>query len=282
MASGIAKTAIREAAEESAKRSIRELAPELSEAAARQAIEAAVKASAEATTKEAAERLAREAAEASIKKSVRENIDVAAKASIREAGQQTAESAAKKNASWVAQHPKLVLGGVAAATIGGIALNNFIERDGKVLQITSIKNDDKGVRIQYTPMVKITTNDIVTVKDTNTVPVLNDEFEVVKRISDSEIIINRLPLNTEGDDGEMVLHTSYESQLAGVVTDIGETAGEAAGGAVGAGVSAAAESSGLSDLLGFDASILLWIIVGIIGFVVLLYVIRMLMNNRRQ
>ncbi|KAG5182982.1 hypothetical protein JKP88DRAFT_272948 [Tribonema minus] len=147
---------------------------------------------------------------------------------------ETLQSATLKSAQWAATHPKTVVGGLTAAAAAATALKRFQDKDGSRFTIDSIKAGGKGVTISFTPSAEIT------------------KFDTVDA----------------GTKGIMVLHTSFEAQMAGV---IGDAAGDAASIAAGA-TSSVADALGVPDVA--DYAIYIEIAAAIIALVAVAYVVR--------
>ena len=217
----VAQQAAKEAAQQAAKEAAQQGAKEAAQQAAKEAAQQAAKEAAQQGAKEAAQQAAKEAAQQAAK----EAAEVAARDAAKAAGTETAQTASQKAARWASEHPGLVVGGLAATGITAYTVSNFAKRNNKQFRITSITSaGNDAVLIKVDPADKITPNDRVTLTDTNCIPSLDGGYDVASRESSNTFIIKTgTRLAKDGTQGNLVLHTTFESQLASTMSDAAET-----------------------------------------------------------
>lgn len=241
-----ADAATKAAAEAAAKSAADAAATSAAEAAARSAASDA----ATAASKNAAEDAAKAAAERAAK-------DAAAEAA-QQAGKETADSAATRAAKFVAENPGLVIGGLTALAMSGMAMQNYNARQGQKRGITLVEysgSDKKGMRITYAPSVKFLAVDKVKITGSKTTPNIDGEYAISKVKSDTQLeIIATADVTALAPGGEVEVQTTFIGQAGDTV---GTAAASAAGGVVGAGLPLATGFLGsLASALGIDPEML--------------------------
>lgn len=178
---------------------------------------------------------------------VRELAEAAARSTAK-AGTETTQSAFQKSLKWAADHPTLVAGAAGAGGIMAVTLKRFAQRNNKALAIKSIARyaQGEGVVIRFEPAEVITSNDAVDIQGTDCLPSLDGRWEVKKQLAPDSVLIDVEPLRgtltRNGTKGTLVLHTTFESQLANTLKDTTSIAGGAVAGSLG----------GLFEGLGID------------------------------
>jgi hypothetical protein len=262
-----------------------QMAREAGDKSFRETYQKTLKEGTEQSTQEFTERAAREGAEETTEKTIKET----AEKTVKEAGQKT-----------LSKSKKLLLAGVVAA--GGALAYASIQsasNNGEIVNIKSIKkvsDEPMGgllswvteavsgppakkttVNITYSPKLKICSQDIITLSETNCEPKIEGNFKISKIISDTELEIEvDLVLTKNGDSGLLVLNTDVGKQLQCLTEDLGDAVGGAAGGAAGAALSALFK--GIEKVFGdyiwlfwlFIAAIVLAVVGSILGPIITL------------
>lgn len=230
-----AQAAVKEAVESAAKQAAEKAAKEAAQAAAKEAIEAAAREAAQAATKEAAEAAAKKAGSTAAKEAAqaaaKDAGEMAAKESAGDVAKmgakEAAQSAGEKSLAWVRRNPKLILGGVAAATLAGLALDRFLKTNDQKRTITSITHSSKGLSVKYTPPLDISSGDSLTLSETNSVPAVDGRYDVIAVTSDSEVTVNNVvTLSVDGTSGTFTVHTTFGTQLLKTLGDAAEAVGD--------------------------------------------------------
>ena len=209
------------------------------EAAAKSAADAAAKSAADAAAKSAASDAAtaasKSAAEDAAKAAAERAAKDAAAEAAEQAGKETADSAATRAAKFVADNPGLVIGGLTALAMSGMAMQNYNARQGQKRGITLIEysgSNKKGLRITYAPSVKFLAVDHVKVTGSKTTPTIDGEYTISKVISDTQIeIAAAADVTALAPGGEVEVQTTFIGQAGDTV---GTAAANAAGGVGGA------------------------------------------------
>lgn len=266
-----------------------EMATEASEKTFKETYQKTLKEGTEQSTQEFTERAAREGAEETTEKTIKET----AEKTVKEAGQKT-----------LSKSKKILLAGVVAA--GGALAYASIQsasNNGEIVNIKSIKkvsDEPMGgalggllslvtdvvtgqatkkttVNIIYSPKLKICSQDIITLSETNCEPKIEGNFRISKIISDTELEIEvDLVITKNGDSGLLVLNTDVGKQLQCLTEDLGDAVGGVAGGAAGAALSAMFK--GIEKIFGdyiwvfwlFIAAIVLAVVGSILGPIITL------------
>lgn len=130
-----------------------------------------------------------------------------------------------------------------AATVGAAAIysaSQSLEKNGKTLNITSIKNSN-GIVVSFDPPESITPGDRIKLSETNTEPKMDSEFVVSDKISNSSVKIESdIKLTKEGTSGKLTLFTTFANQVKATTSStarattelVSSTVSEAAGGIV--------------------------------------------------
>lgn len=218
-----AKDAGVQAAEDAAKIAAKDAAAEAAEGAAKDAAKTAAKQAAENAAKTSAQAAARNA--------------------VSTAGKETASTLASKSAKYVAA-------GVVAAGAAAYIATQYNKKNGSKYDITAIKSTTGGVIITYSPGEKFNkAGDTLTISSTDCTPSLDGTVGIVSTPSLTTVVVNG-SITTEGTKGQLVLNTTFESQMDESLASAGSTVGGAAGAAAG-GV-AGGVGSGLASGLGLD------------------------------
>jgi hypothetical protein len=246
-AESAAKTAAKTAAENAAKTAAKTAAENAAKAAAKQAAETAAKKAAKDAAETAAKVAAKDAAEVAARKAAKDAAETAAKKAAKNVGKQNTEKALKAAGTFVKNNPKLVVGTLTAATMAGVALTRFNEKDGKVLKIVKTEPKDKMTLITYDPILKFVLSDEVDISGTKLIDGVS--IPVAKIVGNNQIIVDK---NSDKSifTGSMICRTSLEGQLTGVISDAAVNAVSVAGEVTGSVVAQVAESAGLSGLSG--------------------------------
>jgi hypothetical protein len=214
-----------DASESVAKGVSREVATEASEAASRAAAREAASGGTAAAIKSAAEKASRDVVHESVESTARAEAETASRSGVK----QTAESATKAKDNWLLKNPKLVIGGIAATTIASVALARFVAAQGKVLTITAIGTDG----VTYKPAQRLFSTDSLAVSKTDSVPVIDGTYTDLTPLSETQVRFStRAPITGDGKNGTMVVTTTYEAQVAGVLGDAAKGTLDVAGDAV--------------------------------------------------
>ena len=261
-ADSAASSAARAAADAAAKSGADAATKAAAEAAAKSAADAAAQSAATAAAKSAASDAAtaasKGAAEDAAKAAAERAAKDAASEAAEQAGKETAESAATRAAKFVAENPGLVIGGLTALAMSGMAMSNYNARQGQKRGITLIEysgSNKKGLRITYAPSVKFLAVDHVKVTGSKTTPSIDGEYTISKVISDTQIeIAATADVTVLAPGGEVEVQTTFIGQPGDTV---GTAAANAAGGAVGAVLPAATGFlASFASALGIDPDML--------------------------
>ena len=220
--SAIAKKAALEAAQVAEKKALKQATEAAAAAAAKNAAKTVLKTDAKALAKTEA----KQAAEIAAKKEAKAVSSDAAKTAAKSTGKETKDTALQKAAQFASKNPKLVIGGMTAAAIAGVATNKFLERNGKNLNVTKIESVPSSVggisslvKITFSPEFDFQSTDKVTVTKSNCQPnVDGEQQEITSILSKTEIILTRA-ISNPGNSGNLVTHTSFEAQLTDTATD---------------------------------------------------------------
>lgn len=146
---------------------------------------------------------------------------------------ETSQSALSKMSSWVGRHKTATFLGVTATVVGGIALSKFAAANGMELDIIKIEPYDQSLlsailqgsnsfaKITYSKQQLISTNDTVTIADSDSVPAIDGHWPIVDSDQSGTSIIVQIPalITTNGTKGTMTLHTTFLSQLASTLRE---------------------------------------------------------------
>ncbi|KAJ3038110.1 hypothetical protein HDV00_000993 [Rhizophlyctis rosea] len=157
---------------------------------------------------------------------------------------ETTKSKTEKARQWLNDNGKLIAGGLTAAIIAGIALSRWKTKDGRTFNIVSIDAAENGVKLTLSDGEDFSTNDWVDVIGSNSLPVVDGKGLSITKVLGRNMIVIPGKITSAGTAGNLTLHTSFESQLSGTISD-------AVGGAIDAGqVVAAGVLEGTADALG--------------------------------
>ena len=179
----------------------------------------------------------------------------------------------------------LAAGGLAAVGIYSAveAKETYDKKQNAKFTITSITSIDSNIiNIKFDNLdnIEIDSRDQIILKNTNTIPVLNDTYSIHELISNNEIEV-LADITSDGTSGEMLLDTDYLKEFMNesgettgdIVKGVGNVAGKA-GGVVGGGL--LVFLSGLlgttPDKLKFYGTITISVIFVIIFLMILLYI----------
>lgn len=146
---------------------------------------------------------------------------------------QTSKEAANSAAKFTADHPKLVIGGIAATALAAAATVKFEENNNKKLTISATAPASNGTLITFSPKTDILKTDNLDISGTNAIDGVS--VAVLSVVSNSQVIV-ATKSTSPGTGGQLVLHTSFEGQVTGQMA-------AAAGAVVGAGVSVAGSAA---------------------------------------
>ena len=192
-------------------------------------------------------------------------LDDAAKDAEKDVGKETKESIlTKKNAV-------LAAGAAGVAVYAGVAADNYFKKNGKKYNIISIEDasTDSIIKTKITIQAgdRFSNHDKVIIQDTNCVPIIdpsNNQFNIEQIITPDEfIIITPNKITTKGTTGTIVLQTTYDSQLAGLVKNGLEDLGSSVGEGLGGGLTEFLKGMGVS-------SDKIWLVATVIGVLFLL------------
>ena len=245
-------------------------AKEAAEKAAKEAAEKAVKEAAEKAAKEAAEKAIKEAAEKAIKEAAQKSIKEASEKSVKEAAEKTVKETGEKSIK------KAAIGAAAVGT-AGLAAYTFIDplvemnrKNSTTYSITNIEDisslfeTTSSARISISPGEKISSQDTITISESDSRPSVDGSYKPSNIISDAQFdILIPSQILTNGTQGKMTIKTEYETQLA-QTTQAGASAVGQLVGNVGGTVLGGLGGGLLQGLgLGID-SIYIWIIIVVI------------------
>ena len=224
-----AQAAGREAAQAGAREAAQAGARESAQAGAREAALAASRESAQAGAREAAQAGARESAQAGARESAqagaRESAQVAAREGAQFAARETVQQAGKQTTSSVYKKAAIAAGLAGIGYLAWDAYDDYNRKNGKKFKIISIKKSGNNlVIIELSEGEEISINDKVSITNTNCDPKLEGEYFINKVISQKTLEIQTsFNLQTEGNQGDLTLLTTFESQLAQNLLDVVET-----------------------------------------------------------
>lgn len=138
-------------------------------------------------------------------------------------GKQASGDAKKASESFLSKNPKLVVGGVAVATLAAAATVKFEASNNKKLTITATApmSDGTGTQITFTPALDILKTDKLDISGTNSNPSIDGSLvPIVKVISKTQVVIGT-PSSTSGTTGQLVNHTSFEGQITNTMVEAG-------------------------------------------------------------
>ena len=277
-ADAAAAQAAKAAAEAAAKSGADAATKAAAEAAARTAAEAAAQSAAEAAAKAAASDAATAAAKGAAEDAAKAAAERAAKDAAAEAAQQagkeTADSAASRAAKFIADNPGLVIGGLTALAMSGMALNNYNARQGQKRGITLIEysgSGKKGLRITYAPSVKFLAVDHVKVTGSKTTPSIDGEYAISKVNSETQLeITTATDVTALAPGGQVEVQTTFIGQAGDTV---GTAAANAAGGLAGGALPVVKDFlTSLASALGIDPEMLKKVGIGMAIVCVLLII----------
>lgn len=155
---------------------------------------------------------------------------------------ETKESALSNAADWVKNNPGKILMGLGAVAIAAYALYQYDKSTNTQRTITKIEQDDTGffsdkkkLKITFTPGVRITKTDLITMSGTKTTPSLDvTDASVTDVLSDNQIIYTSPKVLTNMTEGGTInVKTSFGSQLGDMagqtIRNVATTAGDAGG-----------------------------------------------------
>lgn len=242
-----AKTAAKTATRTVAKVAVKNAITTATKTAARRAAIASYKAAAKNVAKQISKNVAKRSS--NFIKSGGKNAKVLLKKAT-----QTASAARKSLTNFIAKNPKLVIGGVAAAAVGGFALDKFLKLNDKTYKIISINPHTVGgvlgfgskmaIKIEYHSQGdKLRVNDTIVITDSNSSAIADGGYIIqgVNNTANPPFLIanygsddpEKMPVITKpATDGNMMYKTTFESQLVGVVSETAESIGKTAGGVI--------------------------------------------------
>ena len=271
-AEAVAKAAAKNAAEAVAKAAATNVAEAVAKAAAKNAAEAVAKAAAKNAAEAAAKVAAKNVAEAAAKKALKNTAEEAGQAAAKNSADfikggeknargllkrvtQSVDNAKSAMTRFVTKNPKLVIGVLVGAAAGGYILNKFMTLNDKTYNIVSIKAHTIGgvlgvggtaaIKIEYQSQGdKLRVKDTIVVTDSNSTEIADGGYiiqEVNNTANPAYLIANYGPGNSTkmpnitkpANTGNMMYKTTFESQLAGAVTDAGGAVGNIVGDVVG-------------------------------------------------
>lgn len=254
-AQAAAEAAAKKSFAQSAKATLKNAAAKAA-AAAKEAVEKALKGVKE--TAEAASKSAKEAAEST------------AKGVGKDVGKESSDSVAKKALAWAQKNPKLLVGGVAAASVAGLATQTFLKNNNKKLTIARIENAPTAgdVQITFLEGTRFSEKDQIDISGTDSVPSIDGTAEIARVLSGTQVVIKQQALTVSGTKGRAVLKTSFENVLNSTVQDAVSHAVTGASGVVSSAVSGLTD--GVAGSLGIDVTALKrYILVGAVALAVL-------------
>lgn len=219
-----AKVAATKVAKETAEQAAQQTAIKLAKESAELAAKKAVIAAASLAAAKDASKLATEKAAKSSAKAVSEDV---AKLAVKDVGKETAQTALSKASAFVAKNPKLVIGSLTAGAAAGLAAERVSKTENKKLGITKIEHvDNETVRLTFTPELKLQPSDKVDLAGTDCTPSIDGTLLPISQVLSSTQILLKLKTSAGGSTGTITTHTSFEGQLAGVISGaIAETTG---------------------------------------------------------
>ena len=156
--------------------------------------------------------------------------DIEAEAKDSSGKTETKSEAKQKMKEFLQKHYGKLLFGLTALAMASAALALFLQNDGKPSEIERIYRDDKTgyIAIKYKTYLPWRINDTVELVDTDSNPKFDGTFKLKKILENNTIWIDRTlkksEFKKEGTKTTIILRTSFNSQLAGIVSDTAKTA----------------------------------------------------------
>ena len=212
----------------------------------------------------------------------------ASKAAAKQAAEAAAQAAAKQASKQAAiQTAKTVAKGAAGVAIVGAGVytvaqsSSDADKSNKTPRgITKIEPSDgkskQVLKVYFAPAIRILKSDIITISGSKTVPSIDGPQTVKSVVSDGEIVIDfGKDITTMTEGGSIKVQTSASEQMKDSVVEAGTDVGEAVGGAAGGAAGGATKGifDGLTDSLGFDPKNILWWGLGIMGVLLVIFLI---------
>lgn len=200
-------------------------------------------------------------------------------------GEEGAKSAKKKMIDFIKKNPKTLAGGVAAATIAGVALGLFLKFNDTEFIITKMEKASgdtltltyklEGEDVDEDDYFDFKTYDKIKVTENDAVPKVADRIYNITEVDNEgkKVTISvpkELMPTTMAKTGKFLYKTDFANSLRRTAEEITKSATDAATGA-GKGIFEGF-TKGLADALGIDPKNMKWILFGIVAFIVLMIV----------
>ena len=213
---------------------------------------------------------------------------------------QTAAEASKSLGKFVAEHPGLVVGGLAVTAIGGIALDKFLKMNDKKYDIISINaftyggvlgfGGSQALKIEYNSQGdKLLHNDSIVITDSNSddnadggyiirkvVDTANPPYMIVNYGSDNDTSLPKI--KTPATSGTLIYKTTFESQTGGLISEAAGIASDLGGDLVGGVVDQLTEAGGFLEGFAEYSTYIVYFIYIVIFFVLYSYIISPLLS----
>jgi hypothetical protein len=186
---------------------------------------------------------------------------------------ETKKTVTEKAKSWLSENKKLVAGGLTAAIIASVALARWQQKDGRQFGIVSIEPDEDGVLIRVADGEAFSTDDWVDVSGSNSSPSVDGVGLLITRVVSRNAIVIPGTVTVNGNTGTLTLHTTFESQLKGTISDavagVVDTAQIVAAGAI----EGAADALDLGSVLDYLKKWAVPVIIVVVLILVLFFVV---------
>ena len=143
------------------------------------------------------------------------------------------------------RNTKLIKAGIGLAAVAGVsgfAIQAALDADkinakeyiiSKITDKSTLRNNDDPISITFSPGENINKNDKITITNSNSTPTIDDEYSILKIVSDTEIQVKfSSKLISDGTNGKMKIKTNTLNRINQKESELGKTVGGIAGGAI--------------------------------------------------